>query len=37
MIYFAVSFYYSFIYLFVLCIIIIRIGLLNDKKLLFRF
>ena len=31
MIYFAVSFYYSFIYLFILCIIIIRIGFLNDK------
>ena len=31
MIYFAVSFYYSFIYLFILCIIVIRIGFSNDN------
>ena len=37
MIYFAVSFYYSFIYLSILCIIAIRIGFLNDEKFLFRF
>ena len=31
MIYFAVSFYYSLIYLFILCIIVFRIGFLNDN------
>ena len=35
MIYFAVSFYYSFIHLFILCIIVIMIGFLNDKKIFF--
>ena len=36
MIYFAVSFYYSFIYLFILRMIVIRIGFLNDE-IFFRF
>ena len=37
MIYFAVSFYYSFIYLFILCTIVIRIGFLNDKNFFLDF
>ena len=36
MIYLDVSFYYSFIYLFILCIIVIRIGFLNDNFLDFK-